>query len=73
MLRLNEIQKIFENRRWNLAQVSREAGIPYGSLYACLKKDISPRYHLVEKLSDYLESRNGNNRRPRGGNGGRRS
>ena len=75
MLKLSEIKEIFEkNKTWNLSEISRESGISYGSLYGCLKnKEANPRYYLIEKLSDYLEKRNGNNRRPRGGNGGRRS
>ena len=62
MLKLSRIKEIFDNEKWNLAHMARELKIPYGSLYTCLKgKDANPRYILVEKLSDYLEKRNGNN------------
>lgn len=54
MLKIEEIIKRLKDR--NLSVVARHAGVSYTSLWQLangLQKQ--PKYHVVEKLSDYLE------------------
>lgn len=55
LLRLDTIREMLSDM--NLSEVSRSSGIKYQTLWTMLKHSSRPNYHLVEKLSDYIDDR----------------
>ena len=57
MLTLDEIRKRLEHS--NLQAVSEETGLAYNVVYRFVKKGTNPYYQTAQKLSEYLENRDG--------------
>ena len=55
-MKFSEIKKELLQPHWNISAVARSIGVSPASLHSALKID-NPGVLLVEKLSDYLESR----------------
>ena len=52
MLNLEQIRHLLSDR--NIAQVSRESGIYYNTVYRIANGKVDPSYSVLRKLSDYL-------------------
>lgn len=57
MLTLEEIRKRLDHS--NLQAVADETGLPYNVVYRFVKKGSNPYYKTAQKLSEYLENRDG--------------
>ena len=54
---LDEIRKRLEHS--NLKAVAKETGLSYNAVYRFVKGKTSPYYETAQKLTEYLEKRDG--------------
>ena len=55
ILSLEKITEILSDRKYNLAEIARLAGLSYTQVWKAVKNKSNPPYNVVKTLSDYLQ------------------